>query len=72
MSDKIEITYVEFDDNQIEKTAMTRLHYCEWKRGDKRGHAFHDDSIPDDVRIALALLVAPGLVCPVGEKKGDA
>ena len=72
MSDKIEIMCAEFTDASIRNTPF-RLNSCSWHRNGKsefgwrEGHPIKTP-IPDDVRIALALLVAPGLVCPVGER----
>jgi hypothetical protein len=64
-ADKIEIRDATFDwdeDSESEAT-LVRLRFCEWRRNGEFGSAYHD-KIPDDVRIALALLVAPGLVEP--------
>lgn len=65
-ADKIEIMYVEFDDAKIDGwRQLVALDYVEWRihGGDvETSHAEGDNSIPDDVRVALALLVAPGLV----------
>lgn len=77
MSDKIEIMCAEVTDAFMRNEPRCRLSSCGWRRNGKvefgwrEGHPIKTP-IPDDVRIALALLVAPGLVCPVGEKKGEA
>lgn len=76
--DKIEITYVEFENPSFGTgEPLGDLHYAEWRRnGGKIESALakphkasrnegEDNLIPDDVRVALALLVAPGLVVAV-------
>ena len=77
MSDKLEIIHGRFD-TTFAVSPMTRLESCAWSRAGKYESGWNiatpgeKPSIPDDVRIALAMLVAPGLVCPVGEPKGEA
>ena len=72
MSDKIEIMCAEFTDASIRNTPF-RLSSCGWHRtgmvefGWREGHPIKT-LIPDDVRIALALLVAPGLVAPINKE----
>ena len=71
-----EIIYFEIDNRPT-----PQRFYCSWRRigtSEFWSETSYSDApvrkkstIPDDVRIALALLVAPGLVCPAGEKKGD-
>ena len=77
MPDKIEILYMECDENYSSKSPMTKLTYCEWRRNGKVEFSMNDGDteeeggtgcvpeIPDDVRVALALLIAPGLIVPV-------
>lgn len=74
MSDKIEIISVGF-------SLSAEIMFCEWRRNgelkflqQRTGFPLRDGeqpSIPDDVRVALALLVAPGLVCPVDERDAE-
>jgi hypothetical protein len=59
--DKIEIINVSFDFGPEPDELMVRVCLCEWRRGTEFRSAYHN-KIPDDVRVALALLVAPGLV----------
>jgi hypothetical protein len=71
-TDKIEITYVEFDRDAFkEAPCVGSLWYVEWRRNGVKETAYADpdksahrglELLPDDVRVALALLVAPGLV----------
>ena len=71
MSNKIEIISVGF-------SLSAEIMFCEWRcNGElkflqqRTGFPLRDGeqhSIPDDVRVALALLVAPGLVCPLSER----
>ena len=58
---KIEIAQVTFDFSAEPEEIILRVCFCEWRRNGEFGSAYHDE-IPDDVRIALALLVAPGLL----------
>ena len=66
MGDKIEITRAEFNDDW---TPSVGFYYAAWRRNGEvdYGYGNPDDAgetkgIPDDIRIALALAVAPGLV----------
>lgn len=84
--DKIQITYVEFDNDQPGVTRVPRrevlgLYYADWRRSGNSEWGFADRSayvdngagevcgIPDDVRVALALIVAPGLVGEMREPR---
>lgn len=75
--DKIEITYVEFANDVPRRhgVGIGALYYAQWRRNGREEYAHADpdeftgaddsgeiQGIPDDVRTALALLVAPGLV----------
>lgn len=58
--DEIEITHVELSGTG--PRAIKYLDYVEWKRNGVPDGAWEYKGIPDDVRVALALLIAPGLV----------
>lgn len=73
--DQIEIMHVEFDNETTsESNAIRALHYAEWRRNcgevesafarpHKASRNEGDDHlVPDDVRVAIAMLAAPGLV----------
>lgn len=61
--DKIEITHVEFAGARLR--TIKYMDYAEWTRNGVPAGAWEWQGIPDDVRVALALLVAPGLVVAV-------
>ena len=76
-ADRIEIIHVEFDNDAAKPgkySPVSELYYAEWRRNGGEIESAHakphkasrnegdDHLIPDDVRVALALLVAPGLV----------
>lgn len=74
-ADKIEIIHVEFDSDSLDGPAVaTKLNYVEWRKNGRtiessypgaNRHARNEGEeqiVPDDVRIAIAMLVAPGLV----------
>lgn len=59
-ADKIEITYAEVV--RVDDRSFVRQ--IEWRRNGAYSRAGGDGgaTIPDDVRVALAMLIAPGLV----------
>lgn len=64
---KIQILYFEGDEGISKRVPMTRLVKAEWLRDgafeNGYGMPYHGEpGIPDDVRVALAMLIAPGLV----------
>ncbi len=67
-ADRIEIKFFDFDSEDMgDFRAFIRLRYVAWARNGVGEFGFAapapgNGPIPDDVRIALAMLVAPGLV----------
>ena len=66
------ITYFEGDGNNTPDRPFTKLHYVEWDHGGKFEYGWgepprpDEPTIPDYVRVQLALLIAPGLVVAKG------
>lgn len=64
-ADKIIITGIEFDSALIEgshKRQIIEINAIGFFRGGAHSSVIYPEKIPDDVRIAIAMLVAPGLV----------
>lgn len=62
---KIVITGVEFDTALLEgshQREIMGIRACGWFRGGDHFRAVRPELIPDDVRVAIALMIAPGLV----------